>query len=122
MIWKKLIVKLRMWYADVRGHHGKRWNYEPSEWYMGKHNKRKNKMNDKKYIVMRKFDGSKDFYLERAFDNRDFADKYAELMKEQEPKYTYYLFEQSKDYQLEEKEINELIEDEIIKEQEVVNG
>ena len=117
MIWKKIIVKLRMWYADVRGHHGKRWNYEPSEWYMGKHNKRKNKMNDKKYIVMRKFDGSKDFYLERAFDNRDFADKYAELMKEQEPKYTYYLFEQSKDYQLEEKEINELIEDEIIKEQ-----
>jgi len=117
MIWKKIIVKLRMWYADVRGHHGKKWNYEPSEWYMGKHNKRKNKMNDKKYIVMRKFDGSKDFYLERAFDNRDFADKYAELMKEQEPKYTYYLFEQSKDYQLEEKEINELIEDEIIKEQ-----
>ena len=117
MIWKKLIVKLRMWYADIRGHHGKKWNYEPSEWYMGKHNKRKNKMNDKKYIVMRKFDGSKDFYLERAFDNRDFADKYAELMKEQEPKYTYYLFEQSKDYQLEEKEINELIEDEIIKEQ-----
>ena len=117
MIWKKIIVKLRMWYADVRGHHGKKWNYEHSEWYMGKHNKRKNKMNDKKYIVMRKFDGSKDFYLERAFDNRDFADKYAELMKEQEPKYTYYLFEQSKDYQLEEKEINELIEDEIIKEQ-----
>ena len=117
MIWKKIIVKLRMWYADVRGHHGKKWNYEPSEWYMGKHNKRKNKMNEKKYIVMRKFDGSKDFYLERPFDNRDFADKYAELMKEQEPKYTYYLFEQSKDYQLEEKEINELIEDEIIKEQ-----
>lgn len=43
MILKKLIVKLRMWYADIRGHHGKRWNYEPSEWYMGRHNKRKNK-------------------------------------------------------------------------------
>ena len=122
MIWKKIIVKLRMWYADVRGHHGKKWDYEPSEWYMGKHNKRKNKMNDKKYIVMRKYEGSKEFYQERAFDNRDFADKYAELMKEQEPNYTYYLFEQSKDYQLEEKEINELMEDEIIKEQEVVNG
>jgi len=22
-------------YCDVRGHHGKRWNYEPSEHYMG---------------------------------------------------------------------------------------
>jgi len=42
MIWKKIIVKLRMWYADMRGHHGKKWNYEPSEWYMGKH-KRINK-------------------------------------------------------------------------------
>ena len=29
MMWKKLIVRLRMWYADIRGHHGKRWNYEP---------------------------------------------------------------------------------------------
>jgi len=29
------IVKLRMWYADFRGHHGKRWNYEPSDHYMG---------------------------------------------------------------------------------------
>ena len=28
-----------MLYADLRGHHGKRWNYEPSEWYMGKHKK-----------------------------------------------------------------------------------
>ena len=43
MIWKKIIVKLRMWYADIRGHHGKKWNYEPSEWYMGQHKKRKNK-------------------------------------------------------------------------------
>ena len=76
----------------------------------------------KKYLVMRLYAGSKDFYQERAFSNRNHADKYAELMKEQEPNYTYFLFEQSKDYQLEEKEINELIEDEIIKEQEVVNG
>ncbi len=29
-----------MWYADIRGHHGMRWNYEPSEHYMGI-NKRK---------------------------------------------------------------------------------
>ena len=30
-----------MWYADIRGHHGKKWNYEPGDWYMGRHNKRK---------------------------------------------------------------------------------
>ena len=39
MIWKKIIVKLRMWYADIRGHHGKKWDYEPSEMYMGRHKK-----------------------------------------------------------------------------------
>ena len=32
-----------MWYADIRGHHGKRWNYEPGNWYMGRHKKRKGK-------------------------------------------------------------------------------
>ena len=31
----KLLVKMRMMYADVRGHHGKRWDYEPSQHYMG---------------------------------------------------------------------------------------
>ena len=31
----KLVVRLRMFYADARGHHGKRWNYEPSEHYFG---------------------------------------------------------------------------------------
>ena len=36
-----------MWYADVRGHHGKRWNYEPSEWYMGRHNKKRKNKNGK---------------------------------------------------------------------------
>ena len=34
----KIIVRLRMWYADIRGHHGKRWDYEPSEHYMRKKN------------------------------------------------------------------------------------
>ncbi len=29
-----------MWYADIRGHHGKRYNYEPGDWYMGRHNRR----------------------------------------------------------------------------------
>ena len=37
---RKFIVRLRMWYADVRGHHGKRWDYEPSEHYMGMGKKR----------------------------------------------------------------------------------
>ena len=33
-----------MWYADVRGHHGKRWNYEPGDWYMGRHRRRDDKI------------------------------------------------------------------------------
>ena len=37
----KWIVKLRMWWADIRGHHGKKWNYEPGDWYMGRKKKRK---------------------------------------------------------------------------------
>ena len=32
----KWVVKLRMWYADIRGHHGKKWNYEPGDHYMGR--------------------------------------------------------------------------------------
>jgi hypothetical protein len=36
---RKWIVRLRMWYADLRGHHGKRWDYEPSENYMKKKKK-----------------------------------------------------------------------------------
>ena len=31
----KLIVRARMLYADIRGHHGKKWDYEPSKHYMG---------------------------------------------------------------------------------------
>ena len=34
---KKTIVKLRMFWADIRGHHGKRWDYEPGDYYMGSH-------------------------------------------------------------------------------------
>ena len=33
---RKWVVRLRMWYADLRGHHGKRWDYEPSQNYMRK--------------------------------------------------------------------------------------
>ena len=31
----KALVKLRMFYADMRGHHGKRWDYEPGDHYLG---------------------------------------------------------------------------------------
>ena len=31
----KLLVKLRMAWADARGHHGKVWDYEPGEYYLG---------------------------------------------------------------------------------------
>jgi len=31
---RKFIVRLRMWWADIRGHHGMRWDYEPSKHYM----------------------------------------------------------------------------------------
>ena len=40
---RKFIVKMRMKYADIRGHHGKRWNYEPSQYYMGRKKYEKNK-------------------------------------------------------------------------------
>ena len=40
-LFRRLIVKLRMWYADMRGHHGKKCDYEPSEHYMGQHRNKK---------------------------------------------------------------------------------
>ena len=36
---RKWIVRLRMWWADIRGHHGKRWDYEPGDYYMGRKKK-----------------------------------------------------------------------------------
>ena len=35
--WRTCIVKLRMFWADIRGHHGKVWDYEPGDYYMGSH-------------------------------------------------------------------------------------
>ena len=32
-----------MFYADIRGHHGKRWDYEPGDHYMGMDKSKKNK-------------------------------------------------------------------------------
>ena len=31
----RLLVKARMAWADYRGHHGKVWDYEPGEYYLG---------------------------------------------------------------------------------------
>ena len=39
-LWRRLIVRARMFWADIRGHHGKVWDYEPGDWYMGRHNRR----------------------------------------------------------------------------------
>ena len=36
-LFRVCVVKLRMFWADIRGHHGKRWNYEPGDHYMGRH-------------------------------------------------------------------------------------
>jgi hypothetical protein len=33
----KLIALIRIKWADLRGHHGKVWDYEPGEYYMGRH-------------------------------------------------------------------------------------
>ena len=78
----------------------------------------------RKYIVMTKFKDAEKFLFEKGFITSASAQKYVEALIETKDykDMEYFLFEQSKDYQLEEKEINELIEDEIIKEQEVVNG
>ena len=38
---RKFIVRLRMWYANLRGHHGMRWDYEPGEHYMGRNKNKK---------------------------------------------------------------------------------
>ena len=34
---RKLLVKCRRFWADVRGQHGKVWDYEPGDYYMGSH-------------------------------------------------------------------------------------
>ena len=47
---RKFIVRLRMWYADLRGHHGKPWNYEPGDHYMGR-NKNKKRTSTIKNLV-----------------------------------------------------------------------
>ena len=45
----RLLVKFRMWIADVRGHHGKPWDYEPGDYYMGSH--KGHKKHEKKHGI-----------------------------------------------------------------------
>ena len=33
----KILAKIRRAYADFRGNHGKVWDYEPGDYYMGRH-------------------------------------------------------------------------------------
>ena len=57
----KMIAKLRMWYADIRGHHGKVWDYEPGDYYLGrKQGKIKHQeLHDKKVLLIKKRRNSK---------------------------------------------------------------
>jgi hypothetical protein len=41
-----MLVRLRMWYADIRGHHGKKWDYEPGDHYMGMKRHKRHGKND----------------------------------------------------------------------------
>ena len=107
---RKLIVRLRMWYARIRGHKDHRWNYEPSEWYMGKHNKKnkekkmfgtnKEELKLKRFMVMCKSKTGTTFYHEKSFFTLEDADAYANLVRRQEDEQgnQFYLFEQSKHY------------------------
>ena len=51
---RKFLVKLRMWWADIRGHHGKVWDYEPSDYYMGSHKGHKKHLKKKSVIYYNK--------------------------------------------------------------------
>ena len=107
---RKLIVRLRMWYARIRGHKGHKWDYEPSEWYMGKHNKKnkekkmfgtnKEELKLKRFMVMCKSKTGTTFYHEKSFFTLEDADAYANLVRRQEDEQgnQFYLFEQSKHY------------------------
>ena len=107
---RKLIVRLRMWYARIRGHKEHKWNYEPSEWYMGKHNKKnkekkmfgtnKEELKLKRFMVMCKSKTGTTFYHEKSFFTLEDADAYANLVRRQEDEQgnQFYLFEQSKHY------------------------
>jgi len=57
-----------------------------------------------KYVIMTKFKGSSNFFIEQQFDNLQSADTYVKLMmdNEKDKRLEYFLFEQSKDYNYDE--------------------
>ena len=58
-----------MFWADVRGHHGKVWDYEPGDYYMGSH--KGHKKHEKRYIKIYK-EGNSFFSIgefEKAIDS-----------------------------------------------------
>ena len=69
-----------MLYADLRGHHGKRWDYEPGDWYMGRKNK------NKQEIVMPMVGGKKYAYTKKG---KAAAKKAKEKMKKKKKKMKY---------------------------------
>ena len=69
-----------MLYADLRGHHGKRWNYEPGDWYMGRKNKHKQE------IIMPMVGGKKYAYTKKG---KAAAKKAKEKMKKKKKKMKY---------------------------------
>lgn len=60
--------------------------------------------NINKYVIMTKFKGSSNFFIEQQFDNLQSADTYVKLMidNEKDKRLEYFLFEQSKDYNYDE--------------------
>ena len=67
---------------------------------------KKEEVQTTKYMVFGKFKNSKNFIFEKQFISKDSADKYADIVKENNDyeNYEYFLFEQSKDYAYQDKE------------------
>jgi hypothetical protein len=67
---------------------------------------KKEEIQTTKYMVFGKFKNSKNFIFEKQFISKDSADKYVDIVKENNDyeNYEYFLFEQSKDYAYKDKE------------------
>ena len=67
---------------------------------------KKEEVQTTKYMVFGKFKNSKNFIFEKQFISKDSADKYVDIVKENNDyeNYEYFLFEQSKDYSYKDKE------------------
>jgi hypothetical protein len=67
---------------------------------------KKEEVQTTKYMVFGKFKDSKNFIFEKQFISKESADKYVDIIKENNDyeNYEYFLFEQSKDYTYQDKE------------------